>query len=308
MALKLLRDGAEVVVTTRFPRDAARRFAACEDAEAWRERLTLVGLDLRFLPDVLRFIEAMRAGPPLDILINNAAQTVRRPEAWYAALARAEGGALPALASGWLAEVPTVPTVAPSAALASFHALAAGSDPAAHFPFGALDEEGKPLDLRPSNSWRERLGDVEPVEMIETQVVNAIAPFLLTGRLKPCLLRSPHADRYVVHASAVEGQFAYAQKTDRHPHTNMAKAALNMMTRTAAADYARGGIYMNTVDTGWISEENPEPVKQAKRAMGFCPPLDVIDGAARLYDPIVRGLGGDRVSGFFLKDYEPAPW
>jgi NAD(P)-dependent dehydrogenase (short-subunit alcohol dehydrogenase family) len=141
------------------------------------------------------------------------------------------------------------------------------------------------------------------------QLVNTVAPFLLNGHLKPLLLRSPHPDRHIVNVSAVEGQFSRGEgKTAFHPHTNMAKAALNMMTRTSAADYARDGIYMNSVDPGWFSNENPEDKRLRMEAEGFSAPLDSVDGAARVYDPIVRGVQGQPVSGQFLKNYRSVPW
>ena len=90
----------------------------------------------------------------------------------------------------------------------------------------------------------------------------------------------------------------------------MAKAALNMLTRTSAADYARDGIHMNSVDTGWVSDEDPAALAQKKREEhGFHPPLDIVDGAARICDPIFSGLeSGEHVSGVFFKDYRPTEW
>ncbi len=131
---------------------------------------------------------------------------------------------------------------------------------------------------------------------------------LLTGRLRGLMEASPHHDRHIVQVSAMEGSFSREHKTVRHAHTNMAKASLNMLTRTAAADYAASGIYMNSVDTGWVTDERPHPIKTALREAGFRPPLDVIDGAARIYDPVVRGVSGHPVSGLFLKDYRSVNW
>ncbi|WP_435829586.1 SDR family oxidoreductase [Nonomuraea muscovyensis] len=119
------------------------------------------------------------------------------------------------------------------------------------------------------------------------------------------LRASARRARQIVNVSAVEGQFAAPRKTGRHPHTNMAKAALNMLTRTSAADLARQGIHLCSVDTGWITDEQPAPIRdRLDRRM----PLDVIDGAARVYDPIIRGEAGHPVHGVLLKDYEVAPW
>jgi len=227
---------------------------------------------------------------PLDILINNAAQTVRRPPAYYASLVAAELAALPPGAEPGALLVP--PAVPPAPLIGE---LAEAVLDALMFPPG-LDEEGKPLDLRPRNSWVLEAAGVPPVELVEVHVINAIAPFLLASRLRPLLARSAFADRYVVNVSAMEGVFAYPNKQPRHPHTNMAKAALNMFTRTLAADYVRDGIYMNSVDTGWITQENPVPLKRRAEAAGFCPPLDVVDGAARVLAPVLRGVRGAPVA------------
>ncbi len=176
------------------------------------------------------------------------------------------------------------------------------------FPSGARDEHGQQVDLRISNSWSSTGENVSAVELLEVQAVNSFAPFLLLTRLAPLLRRSPHPARYVVNVSAVEGNFR-AGKSGKHPHTNMAKAALNMLTRTLAEDHAANGIYVNSVDTGWISNEAPRPQAEQMEAAGFRLPLDVIDAAARVCDPIFTGVRGcDNVWGKYLKDFREAPW
>ncbi|MCC5579768.1 SDR family NAD(P)-dependent oxidoreductase [Microtetraspora sp. AC03309] len=287
VALKLLGDGAHVTVTTRFPRDAARRFAETGD---WSDRLRIVGIDLRDPRQVIGLADhLLAAGEPLDILINNAAQTLRRPPAAYAALTDGERRGLPA--GAW-----TAPGFAPVG-----DALPAvrGWDP------GLPDVSGLLPDLSAGNSWSARIGEVDAAELLEVQLVNVVAPFLLIDRLLPLLRAAPFPRRYVVNVSAVEGQFTVANKTGRHPHTNMAKAGLNMLSRTSAADLAKEGIYLCSVDTGWITDENPVPMRDL---LDRRTPLDVIDGAARVYDPILRGESGDPVHGVFLKDYAEAPW
>jgi NAD(P)-dependent dehydrogenase (short-subunit alcohol dehydrogenase family) len=177
------------------------------------------------------------------------------------------------------------------------------------FPANHYDEDRQQVDLREVNSWRLRLHEVETPELLEVQLVNAIAPCILNARLKPLMLRTPERHKHVVNVSAMEGQFYRIAKTDKHPHTNMAKAALNMMTRTSAADYVKDGIHMNAVDTGWVTDEDPVAHAARKAELGFSPPLDIIDGAARIVDPIFSGhLTGSHVWGQFLKDYKPAPW
>jgi NAD(P)-dependent dehydrogenase (short-subunit alcohol dehydrogenase family) len=298
-AVKLLRDGADVLVTTRFPRDAARRYAALPDSEQWRDRLWVHGVDFLDLTGVLGLLAAIRdQWDGLDILVNNAAQTIQRPPDFHREVRAAE-----ALPLGAAAAIATTGSCArPAIARSPVPSIVE------YFPAGAQDETGEPLDLRATNSWTLRVGDVTPREWLEAHIVSAFVPFLLTGQLRPLLAASPFSDRYVVQVSAMEGSFSRVNKTPRHPHTNMAKAGLNMLTRTVAAEYATDGIYMTSVDTGWVTDERPHPAKNYQRAVGFRPPLDVIDGAARVYDPIVRGVGGERLHGVFLKDYRSVQW
>jgi NAD(P)-dependent dehydrogenase (short-subunit alcohol dehydrogenase family) len=180
-----------------------------------------------------------------------------------------------------------------------------------YFPPQTFDRDGQQVDLRPINSWTLKLDRVSTPELLEVQLVNAIAPFTIDSKLKPLLMRSRFERRFIINVSAMEGQFNRKHKTTAHPHTNMAKAALNMMTRTSAADYAEDNIFMNSVDTGWITNENPYPKSQRmEKEQDFYPPLDVIDGMARIYDPIVTGINLPETPlfGHFLKDYFPYPW
>ncbi|WP_460071238.1 SDR family NAD(P)-dependent oxidoreductase [Streptomyces sp. YKOK-I1] len=295
LALMMLRDGAEVQVTSRFPHDTVRRFRAEPGSDRWLDRLTVLAVDLRDPRQVLGLCEDLRAeGRPLDILVNNAAQTVRRPARSYALLAAGEADALPEGAR-------RAPGFAPMRMLPG----GAAPLPAA---LREADEAGLLPDPSPENSWSATLGALDPAEVLETQLVNALAPALLCDRLLPLLLASPHPRRYVVNVTAVEGRFAVRNKMPGHPHTNMAKAALNMLTRTSAAELAARGVHMCAVDTGWITDENPAPKKARMAGAGFRTPLDTVDGAARVYDPIVRGEAGDPVSGVFLKDYREAEW
>ncbi|MBX7266593.1 SDR family NAD(P)-dependent oxidoreductase [Micromonospora sp. Llam7] len=321
IALRLLRDGAHTTVTTRFPHDAARRFAAMPDSADWLHRLRIVGIDLRDPAQVIALADSVSGQGPLDILINNAAQTVRRTPAAYAQLVAAEAAALP---DGPLPEMITFakpagrhdpagsltappPAITPHALTAL--ALTSGSaSPERIAAATAIDAGGLVPDLDPVNSWVQRVHEVDPVELLEVQLCNVTAPFVLVSRLRPAMAAATARRKYVVNVSAMEGQFARGYKGPGHPHTNMAKAALNMLTRTSAQEMLSDGILMTSVDTGWITDERPHPTKMRLADAGFHAPLDLVDGAARVYDPIVRGEQGEDLYGCFLKDYTPSAW
>ncbi|PZV07121.1 MAG: short-chain dehydrogenase [Leptolyngbya sp.] len=300
--LRLLRDGARVLMTTRFPHDCANRYCQEVDFDQWRDRLHIYGLDLRNLPALEIFIQhLLHTESHLDILINNAAQTIKRPSSFYQSLLDRERQQQLLPAAQALIVGASTPLLEASLFLSKDAVIA--TQP--------LDADGQPLDLRSVNSWSLKLDQVSSLELVEVQLVNAIAPFILNSQLKPLLMQSKRDRRFIINVSAMEGQFSRASKTVYHPHTNMAKAALNMMTRTAAEDYAQDNIFMNSVDTGWITDENPYPKKmRLQHDLGFYTPLDVIDGMARIYDPIVQGIEQFETPpyGYFLKDYIPYPW
>jgi NAD(P)-dependent dehydrogenase (short-subunit alcohol dehydrogenase family) len=342
-ALMMLRAGATVIATTRFPIDAALRYSREEGYALWGHRLHIHGLDLRHVPSVelfTRFVEQTYGR--LDILINNAAQTVRRPPGFYAHLMEREEQGCQALPHDVQRLLDNHLTCTNQLALVSGHDEYAGAvrSAAGHeeqlgiglresarlsqvhyghdrmpgsdvlFPQGQVDADLQQVDLRKTNSWRLRLGEITTTEMLEVQLVNSVAPFILCNRLVPLMRRDHTGQKHIVNVTAMEGKFFRFKKDERHPHTNMAKAALNMMTHTSAADLARDGIYMNAVDTGWVTDEDPAALSEFKQKIhDFQPPLDIVDGAARVCDPFFDGiLSGKHWSGKFLKDYFPIDW
>jgi NAD(P)-dependent dehydrogenase (short-subunit alcohol dehydrogenase family) len=328
IALRLLRDGAHTTITTRFPRDAVRRFAALPDSADWLHRLKVVGIDLRDPAQVIALAEAVAADGPLDILINNAAQTVRRSPGAYKPLVDAELAPLPdgplpelltfghtndahplALAQSVTAH-PILAAAARTADELTAEAMTAGSSSLARLAAGtAIDAGGLVPDEDHINSWTQHVHQVDPLEMLEVQLANTTAPFLLIRGLRASMAASTARRTYVVNVSAMEGVFGRGYKGPGHPHTNMAKAALNMLTRTSAREmFESDRILMTAVDTGWITDERPHFTKVRLAEEGFHAPLDLVDGAARVYDPIVRGEAGEDLFGVFLKDYQPGSW
>lgn len=329
VTLRLLRAGASVIVTTRFARDAAKRYAGELDFGDWGDRLHVYELDLRYIAKVERFAEHLTCCyPRLDIIVNNAAQTVRRPPAFYQHLRDLEalpfevlsaeiqrlvgrshfldlaGDVLKSIAPG------DSDSQTPSALAVTLDKenLISEEDNPSWFPLGMYDSDGQQMDLRPFNSWLMKDDEVSILELLEVHIINAIAPFAINSRLKQLMSKIPESCKYIINVSSKEGLFN-GDKSWRHPHTNMAKASLNMMTRTCAKEYAKHKIFMNAVDPGWVSFLHPHPQVLTMQERGVQPPFDTIDAAARICDPIYAGVNEGRyVYGKLFKDYADSPW
>ncbi|MFI9119687.1 SDR family NAD(P)-dependent oxidoreductase [Streptomyces bikiniensis] len=327
IALRLLRDGAHTTITTRFPKDAIRRFKAMEDSADWLHRLEVVGIDLRDPAQAVALADRMTEAGPLDVLINNATQTVRRLPSAYAALVEGEGAPLPAgelpahdvigaFNSGavdGIAALPLGTSGLEAQKVADLALVAGNASIARHLDGTAIDAGGLLPDVVETNTWVQSIDQISPVELLETQLCNYTAPFILISKLRPVMAeaarKAASGRSYVVNVSAMEGVFGRGYKGAGHPNTNAAKAAMNMVTRTSAQEmFQTDGILMTSVDTGWITDERPHFDKLRLAEEGFHAPLDLVDGAARVYDPVVRGEAGEDLYGVFLKDYAPGNW
>ncbi|WP_406836222.1 SDR family NAD(P)-dependent oxidoreductase [Streptomyces sp. AHU1] len=327
IALRLLRDGAHTTITTRFPNDAIRRFKAMDDSAEWIHRLEVVGIDLRDPAQAVALADRVAEQGPLDILINNATQTVRRLPSAYAALVEGESAPLPAgelpaqhligaFNSGavdGLQALPVGVSGLEAQKVADLALVAGNASVVRHREGTAIDAGGLLPDVVESNTWVQTIEQISPVELLETQLCNYTAPFILISKLRPQMAEAARAAAtgraYVVNVSAMEGVFGRGYKGAGHPNTNAAKAAMNMVTRTSAQEmFETDGILMTSVDTGWITDERPHYDKLRLADEGFHAPLDLVDGAARVYDPIVRGELGEDLYGVFMKDYAPGKW
>ncbi len=332
-ALKLLRCGARVVVTTRFVDDARRRFSRQVDFGLWEDRVQIRAADFRLLASVEGLIGWVGDNlERLDILVNNAAQTVRHPPVFYRHLIRDDDALKIKEPAGgecllqfreketWMKRLGSEMQLAASVvgcdprivAQLSQVPLMPGDEvlDSSLFPEGRVDEDEQQEDRRDINSWMLRLEDIHLVEFLEVMYINLVAPFLLCSRLKSKMKRTKEElPSFIVNVTAMEGNFHDPEKNCRHPHTNMAKAGLNMMTRTTADQFRADGILMNSVDPGWITNERPFPIEAARSSRKTRMAIDAIDGASRICDPIFQAINDRKhFSGLLFKNYMVYPW
>ena len=281
VCLRLLRQGASVIAVTRYPKSALETYMQEPDFSDFNDRLTVIGFDLMRVDRIHELVAQIIAicGGRLDILINNAAQTVKKSNDYYASLTAHENALLldsPAL----------YPLAKPDSTFSIMPSIQAAD-------YGETEHD---------NSWVRKSEEISPQELLEVQLINVTAPFMLTSSLRPCLAYDKSVNKFVVNVSSVEGRFNTKQKLARHVHTNMAKASLNMMTHSIASDFARDRIFVYSCDPGWVSNQFPPGYAISQ---DFKPYLSYDDGAARVLYPVTLHMNDEKIkdSGMFYKDY-----
>lgn len=299
-ALKLLRSGANLVLTTRFPALAMELMQQETDYENWKDRLWIYGLDLRNLKAIQEFTDFYKFNfDTLDILINNAAQTIKYPDEYYLPVVRRE--------KEKLMDFKDLQNLIPNCTEIS-HEMTKLEYAQNEMTQVALTRFGQPVDNREKTSWNSTLEEVSMYELVEVNLINHIAPYFLIKELKPLMKNSSRKEKFIINVTSSEGIFSYENKTVYHPHTNMTKAALNMMTLTSAREFENDQIYMTAVDVGWISTGAKESLRKKQFEQGYIPPLDSVDGAARILHPVIEGINGKCFSGVLLKNYKIHTW
>lgn len=289
-AVRMLRDGAKVIVVTRYPYDALDRYSKEPDYDVFKDRLIICGFNLMWvnkLDDLLDFI--YKAAPEgLDILVNNAAQTIKKAGSYYAQLEEREHQMQALYQSK-----------------ESCQLLSAVSD-SVQPEYMLIQKENTPAIKEESpmyNSWVAKAEEISVQEMLEVQLINVTAPFMLVGQLKGWMKKSPHKNKFVINVSSVEGRFNRNKKLSRHVHTNMAKASLNMMTHSLSMEYEKDRIFMYSVDPGWVSNQFPVGYNASKDFKQY---LSFEDAASRICYPIYTKLDLDVIkdAGTLWKDYK----
>jgi len=221
-ALMFLRNGANLVVTTRFPALSLEEFKKENDYELWKERLTLYGLDLRNIRAVEDFVLFYKKEhKSLDVLVNNAAQTIKYTDEYYQPLIKNEQKLL-------LTEGKEKKLIANSTPICNETKALEYKN--SNIEPSSLNRFGQPIDFREKNSWNSTLTEISTHELLEVNLINHISPYLLIKELTPLFKASSFEEKFIINVSSSEGQFSYVSKTIYHPHTNMTKAALNMLT------------------------------------------------------------------------------
>ena len=298
VCLRLLRAGANVIAVTRYPKTALENYSRETDFSLFRDRLYIIGFDLLRVDLISELIDDIAdiSGGKIDILINNAAQTVKKSNEYYSRLQSHENQQINPLYKTVFHENQLLLENSVSPFLLSKTNCTENS----LISFGTLSDYG---ETGTDNSWVRKPENISAKEMLEVQLINVTAPFLLTNGLRYYMQKSSSLNKFIINVSSVEGRFNTRQKLARHVHTNMAKASLNMMTHSIAADFAKDRIFVYSCDPGWVSNQFPPEYEISRN---FTPYLTFEDGAARLLYPIVKNMNENLIRdyGSFYKDYE----
>ena len=347
IATKLLSYGAKVLITSRFPKDTLFKYQQDPEYEKWKNNLVIYPIDFRIFESTIKFVKFINENfPHVDILVNNAAQTIRRTASYYKYLLPTETKELNpedekkvikndyinlqkqlkegeksknskkeienSLISLVNNDNPDYKEILPLSVIASQIRIMEEKEQPHVTVMGG---DGQPYDFSGGkNSWNFEFDEIPFQEFTEVQIINSWTPYYLCVKLKPLMLKSPFTDKYIVNVTAVEGIFNHFKKTT-HVHTNMAKAALNMFTRTCGKYLEKENIYMTCVDTGWVSHMgemnkmlDPKTQEHSEHEMAIVP-LDELDGAMRVLHPIIEGIKNKKYySGVLLKDYVVSNW
>lgn len=297
-ALKFLRANANLTLTTRFPAIALSQLQKEKDYDQWMDNLKIYGLDLRNLKEVKEFINQYSSeNDCLDILVNNAAQTIKYTDEYYLPILQSEQKLLKVYENNPLLSINKTDVI-------SKKMLSDAKEIKTE-----LNRFGNPVDDRDKNSWNSTLEEISMTEILEVNLINQISPYLLIKELSPLMKKSTFKYKFIINVTSSEGQFSYDNKTIFHPHTNMTKAALNMLTRTSAKEYQNYNILMSAVDVGWVSTGAKEVLRKKQFDAGYIPPLDSVDGAARIMHPIIEAIENENlIIGKLIKNYKEEIW
>ncbi|MCJ1323320.1 hypothetical protein MMC15_008676 [Xylographa vitiligo] len=318
-ALRMLRCGANVMVSTRYPRDAETRFSAESDSDSWGKK------------QVKEWSTCFEIPERLDILVNNAAQTltdsvptevkaIKREKTLELTspsrfLIEKDAGYLPLVRGGMEDNHPNMRMA---------YRIADTSNPVAAIS-GSLDAVVLAEEPYAPSSWVQSMSEIPYEDVISAHSVNFFVPLILCRELLPLMGKFKHdtispaspntpsstasspawtkPEGYIINVSSREGIFENTpdagMKNGKHVHTNTSKAALNMITETEAyVCWQKHRVAMNTVDPGYMSAA-PEMA-----GPGVCP-IGWEDGAGRVLWPVAMGENGgkDRIWGRFLKHF-----
>jgi NAD(P)-dependent dehydrogenase (short-subunit alcohol dehydrogenase family) len=331
-AIRLLRNNCTVIVTSRFVDDCLDRYKKDKDYEKFKKNLFIYQLNLLSGENIKNFVQYItKTFYKIDYLINNAAQTIERPAEFYKHLidrahAKNETQSVHLVSEPLDKSESTKLSTSPidgcyvaqklnpnndskiivQRDVSEFKYLKVDQMSIKHkedkisdfFPPGKFDQYGQQIDLRTKNSWILEADDVDISEVAEVVLINSIAPYILCKYLKPLLTKTGNDYSWIINVTSMEGIFNWNKKPTRHPHTNMAKASLNMFTRTSGRYYIKSNIVMVCVDTGWNNSQYPN-------SYDIDTPIDCADGAARILDPIYREL---KTHSIFYKNFKKHNW